>query len=285
VPVVYAADISVDPRALASLGVDVVEVEPPDDDTLRGFVTAARSLGLGVVLRLATDRILGPAVVDHVVQWLAGFDLDGVRLDGPPPPVPLGEFAAAVGALSEHLGRPLSLAESQRYLVPAAGGLLGTLDGVGSWLRRSADAEPVPDPAVPVAPPPPGAGPVATLTAAREVAATLLLTAPLTPVVSAADEIPPDLLRALTALRRDRPELASVGPDATHPLRRGFDVVTMRRGTLVVAANAGAAPARVDLGGVPKSVLLATEAGVSLTHNSVDLPPESAAVVACCRFD
>ena len=262
---------------LAALGVDAVEVEPPADDALRALVSRARSLGLGVVLRLATDRILGPAVVDHVVQWLAGFDLDGVRLDGPPPPVPLGEFAAAVGALSDHMGRPLTLAESDRYLVPADGGRLGTLDGVAAWLRHGPDGD------TDFEGPPPG--PVATLTAVRDVAATLLLTAPLTPLLSPTDDVPPALVRALTALRRSRPELADPHPEPAHPPRRGADVVTMRRGALVVAANTGPAAARVNLHGVPKSVLFTTGPGVSLTNNSVDLPPESAAVVACCRFD
>ena len=92
--VVYAVDDLSTLPMVAALGVDAVEIEPPDDEErLRRFVAVARARGLGVTLRLASDRILGPAVVDHVVQWLAGFALDGVRLDGPPPPVPLGEFA------------------------------------------------------------------------------------------------------------------------------------------------------------------------------------------------
>ncbi|MDG4824275.1 DUF3459 domain-containing protein [Asanoa sp. WMMD1127] len=282
--VVYAVDDLSAVADLAALGVDAVEIEPPEDDeALRRGVAAARSHGLGVTLRLASDRILGPAVVDHVVQWLAGFALDGVRLDGPPAPVPLGEFAAAVGALSDHLGRPLTLAESGRFLVPAGGGTLGTLDGVNAWLWRAGDADPVPDPALPLAPPPPGA--VATLTGLRDVAATLLLTAPLTPLLSASDDLPAATLRALTALRRAHPDLASTSPDPARPIRRGAEVITMRRGALVVAANIGVAPARVGLPGVPRSVVFTTGPGVSLTHTSVDLPPESAAVVACCRFD
>lgn len=281
--VVYALDDLSAVTALADLGIDTVEIEPPeDDDLLRRFVVAARARGLGVTLRLASDRILGPAVVDHVVQWLAGFALDGVRLDGPPAPVPLGEFVAAVGALSDHLGRPLTLAESGRFLVPADGGMLGTLDGVNAWLWRTGDADLAPDP-LPLAPPPPGA--VATLTGLRDVAATLLLTAPLTPLLSAADQLPPATLRTLTALRRAHPDLAGGRPEPTRPIRRGAEVVTMRRGALVVAANIGVAPARVGLHGVPRSVLFTTGPGVSLTHTSVDLPPESAAVIACCRFD
>ncbi|GIF66400.1 hypothetical protein Ais01nite_44350 [Asanoa ishikariensis] len=278
--VVYALDDLSAVTALADLGVDTVEIEPPeDDDLLRRFVVAARARGLGVTLRLASDRILGPAVVDHVVQWLAGFALDGVRLDGPPAPVPLGEFAAAVGALSDHLGRPLTLAESNRFLVPAEGGVLGTLDGVSAWLWRTED----PDPVLPLAPPPPGA--VATLTGLRDVAATLLLTAPLTPLLSRSDDLPAATLRELTALRRAHPDLAAARPEPTRPIRRGAEVITMRRGALVVAANIGMAPARVGLHGVPKSVLFTTTPGVSITYTSVDLPPESAAVIACCRFD
>jgi hypothetical protein len=282
--VVYAVDDLSTLTAVAALGVDAVEIEPPDDEErLRRFVALARARGLGVTLRLASDRILGPAVVDHVVQWLAGFALDGVRLDGPPPPVPLGEFAAAVGALSDHLGRPLTLAESGRFLVPGDGGVLGTLDAVSAWLWRAGDADPLPDPGLPVAAPPPGA--VATLTGLRDVAATLLLTAPLTPLLSAADNLPAETLRALTTLRRAHPELASTEPEPTRPIRRGAEVITMRRGALVVAANIGVAPARIGLHSVPRSVLFTTGPGVSLTHTSVDLPPESAAVVACCRFD
>ena len=226
---------------------------------LRRFVVAARARGLGVTLRLASDRILGPAVVDHVVQWLAGFALDGVRLDGPPAPVPLGEFVAAVGALSDHLGRPLTLAESDRFLVPADGGVLGTLDGVSAWLWRTRRRGPVARPGLPLAPPPPGA--VATLTGLRDVAATLLLTAPLTPLLSAADDLPPATLRALTALRRAHPDLAGARPEPTRPIRRGAEVITMRRGALVVAANIGLAPARVGLHGVPRSVLFTTGPG------------------------
>ncbi|GIF78068.1 DUF3459 domain-containing protein [Asanoa siamensis] len=282
--VVWATDDLSTVPALADLGVDVVEIEPPaDEETLRRFVTAARSRGLGVTLRLHSDRILGPAVVDHVVQWLAGFALDGVRLDGPPAPVPLGEFAAAVGDLSDHLGRPLTLAESGRFLVPADGGVLGTLDAVSAWLWRGGDPDPAPDPALPLAPPPPGA--VATLTGLRDVAATLLLTAPLTPLLSASDEVPPATLRALTSLRRAHPDLTATRPEPTRPIRRGAEVITMRRGALVVAANIGLAPARVGLHGVARSVLFTTGPGVSLTNTSIDLPPESAAVVACCRFD
>ncbi|GAA1848454.1 DUF3459 domain-containing protein [Asanoa iriomotensis] len=280
--VVYAVDDLGAAAELAALGIDTVEIEPPpDEDLLRRSVAAARGVGLGVTLRLSSDRILGPAVVDHVVQWLAGFALDGVRLDGPPAPVPLGEFAAAVGDLSDHLGRPLTLAESGRFLVPAEGGVLGTLDSVSAWLWGN--GEPAPDPAVPLAPPPPGA--VATLTGLRDVAATLLLTAPLTPLLSAADDVPPATLRALTALRRAHPDLAVTRPEPTRPIRRGAEVITMRRGALVVAANIGVTPARVGLHGVPRSVLFTTGPGVSLTHTSVDLPPESAAVIACCRFD
>jgi hypothetical protein len=53
----------------------------------------------------------------------------------------------------------------------------------------------------------------------------------------------------------------------------------------VVAANLSDTPRRVNLHGVPRTVLLTTADGVSLTHDSADLPPESAAVIACCRLD
>ncbi|SDY36475.1 maltooligosyltrehalose trehalohydrolase [Micromonospora pattaloongensis] len=92
------------------------------------------------------------------------------------------------------------------------------------------------------------------------------------------------LYRDLIALRRREPQLgtAPVRPDG---VRRGDHFLTVRRGSRVVVANLGRTPRRVNVAGVPRRVLLATELGVCLTHDAVDLPPESAAVVECARFD
>jgi maltooligosyltrehalose trehalohydrolase len=54
----------------------------------------------------------------------------------------------------------------------------------------------------------------------------------------------------------------------------------MRRGHCAVAANLAAAPQSVSLRAVPSKVLLATEPGVTVQRDRVDLPPESAVVVA-----
>jgi maltooligosyltrehalose trehalohydrolase len=90
-----------------------------------------------------------------------------------------------------------------------------------------------------------------------------------------------DLCRWLADLRAERPELTA------HPLppRAGAPAVAMRRGACVVAANLTAEERRVSLHGVPRAVLLATADGVGLSHDAADLPPESAAVIACCRLD
>jgi maltooligosyltrehalose trehalohydrolase len=56
--------------------------------------------------------------------------------------------------------------------------------------------------------------------------------------------------------------------------------VVIRRGGCVVAANLSSAPQTVSLRSVPSRVLLATEPGVVLQRDRVELPPESAVVVA-----
>jgi maltooligosyltrehalose trehalohydrolase len=92
------------------------------------------------------------------------------------------------------------------------------------------------------------------------------------------------LYRRLIALRRQEPQLtAPCGSDTD--VRQGDHFLTVRRGSCVVVANLGRTARRVNVAGVPRRVLLATELGVSLTHDAVDLPAESAAVLVCRRFD
>lgn len=92
-----------------------------------------------------------------------------------------------------------------------------------------------------------------------------------------------DFYRRLIALRRQHPHLAA---PCQQPIdvRHGDHFLAVRRGACVVVANLGRTPQRVNVYGLPRRVLLATELGVTLTHDAVDLPAESAAVVACSRF-
>ncbi|MEV1290223.1 DUF3459 domain-containing protein [Micromonospora sp. NPDC049679] len=93
-----------------------------------------------------------------------------------------------------------------------------------------------------------------------------------------------ELYRRLIALRRQEPQLTAACGKSTD-VRQGDHFLTVRRGSCVVVANLGRTPRRVNVAGVPRRVLLATEPGVSLTHDAVDLPAECAAVVVGRRFD
>jgi maltooligosyltrehalose trehalohydrolase len=93
-----------------------------------------------------------------------------------------------------------------------------------------------------------------------------------------------DLYKRLIALRRSRPELSDPRLDEVE-VWHGDQYVVMRRGAgatgrCAVAANLAPVPQTVSLRPVPSKVLLATEPGVVLHSDRVELPPESAAVVA-----
>jgi maltooligosyltrehalose trehalohydrolase len=56
--------------------------------------------------------------------------------------------------------------------------------------------------------------------------------------------------------------------------------VLIRRGHTLVAANLAPVPQTISLRAVPSEVLLATEPGVVLRRDRIELPPESAVIVA-----
>jgi maltooligosyltrehalose trehalohydrolase len=87
------------------------------------------------------------------------------------------------------------------------------------------------------------------------------------------------LHRQLIALRRSRPDLSDPRLDKVE-VWHGDQYVVMRRGDCAVAVNLAAGPQTISLRAVPRSVLLATEQGVVLQRDRVELPPESAVVVA-----
>ncbi len=86
------------------------------------------------------------------------------------------------------------------------------------------------------------------------------------------------LYRRLIALRRSRSDLSDPWLDQVQ-VWHGDQYVVVRRGACVVAANLAAAPQTVSVRAVPSKVLLATEPGVVLQRDRVELPAESAVVV------
>ena len=88
-----------------------------------------------------------------------------------------------------------------------------------------------------------------------------------------------DLYRKLIALRRSRPDLSNPWLDKVD-VWHGDQYVVMRRGQCAVAANLARVPQTVSLRAAPTKVLLATEPGVVLQRDRVDLPPETAVVAA-----
>ncbi|GIE92791.1 malto-oligosyltrehalose trehalohydrolase [Paractinoplanes rishiriensis] len=87
------------------------------------------------------------------------------------------------------------------------------------------------------------------------------------------------LYRRLIALRRSRADLSNPWLDRVQ-VWHGDQYVVIRRGNCVVAANLAPVPQTVSVGAVPTGVLLATEPGVVLQRDRVELPAESAVVVA-----
>ncbi len=242
--------------AAEAIGAGTVELSGWTAEDLRAVVADAHDRGLDAVLTTSSG-------VDDAVRWLTASAADGLRLPAPADPVAASD---AVTALAANLGRALSLVVGARFVVPVDGGALGTLDDVAAWLWDAPD------------------GIAAALSPGlRAVAATLLLTAPVTPVLRPDEDDLAPLCRRLAELRADLGDLGSV--EIPVPPRAGAHAVAVRRGSSVVAANLSDAPRRVNLHGVPRTVQLTTADGVSLTHDSADLPPESAAVIACCRLD
>jgi maltooligosyltrehalose trehalohydrolase len=88
-----------------------------------------------------------------------------------------------------------------------------------------------------------------------------------------------DLYRRLIKLRRDFSDLSDPWLSKVE-VWHGDQFVVIRRGGCIVAANLAAAPQTVSLRSVPSKVLLATSPGVVLQRDRVELPGESAVVVA-----
>ncbi|WP_030438758.1 malto-oligosyltrehalose trehalohydrolase [Actinoplanes subtropicus] len=87
------------------------------------------------------------------------------------------------------------------------------------------------------------------------------------------------LYKRLIALRRQYSDLSDPWLSRVE-VWHGDNFVVIRRGGCVVAANLAPAPQTVSLRSVPSKVLLATAPGVVLQRDRVELPAESAVVVA-----
>ncbi|MGC4791627.1 malto-oligosyltrehalose trehalohydrolase [Micromonospora sp. DT178] len=85
--------------------------------------------------------------------------------------------------------------------------------------------------------------------------------------------------KRLIALRKSRPDLSDPRLHAVD-VRPGDQFLVMRRGGTLVAANLAAKPQRITLPGVARRVLLATGEGVTVMRDRIELPAESAAIVA-----
>jgi maltooligosyltrehalose trehalohydrolase len=88
-----------------------------------------------------------------------------------------------------------------------------------------------------------------------------------------------DLYKRLIGLRRAQPDLSDPWLSRVE-VWHGDQFVVIRRGGCVVAANLAPVTQTVSLRSVPSKVLLATEPGVVLQRDRVELPAESAVVVA-----
>ncbi|MDQ7909259.1 DUF3459 domain-containing protein [Phytohabitans sp. ZYX-F-186] len=276
-------------------------------------------------------------ITDNVLMWLRDYHADGVRLDAAHTLIDrdamllLDELSTAVSALSISLGRPLALiagsglagarfipgpgADLAELLAPSTGGAagipaldrdyraeFGSLEQLFGILRAGFSTVLTTD------------RPTAALSPGLlRIGATLLLTAPSTPVLQMGEEwaarVPfvPDGVPTLGALdwsELDKAEhrdmldlhrrlimLRGSHPDLAAPVLRRSEVwhggsfLAIRRGSCVVVANLGRTTQRINLRGTARSVLAATEPGLVLVHDAADLPGESAAVIACCRFD
>jgi maltooligosyltrehalose trehalohydrolase len=87
-----------------------------------------------------------------------------------------------------------------------------------------------------------------------------------------------ELYRRLIALRKAVPDLSDPWLDRVK-VSHGDQFLTVRRGGCVVVANLAGRRQRISIPGRSGTVLLATEAGVTLSPDAVEMPGESAAVV------
>ncbi|MDM4718851.1 malto-oligosyltrehalose trehalohydrolase [Micromonospora sp. WMMA1363] len=85
--------------------------------------------------------------------------------------------------------------------------------------------------------------------------------------------------RRLIALRKSRADLSDPRLTAVD-VRHGDQFLLMRRGGCLVAANLAGKPQRITLPGAVRKVLLATGDGVTVMRDRIELPPETAAIVA-----
>ena len=103
------------------------------------------------------------------------------------------------------------------------------------------------------------------------------------------DEVKASPHREMLATYRELIRLRKTVPDLSDPRLSRVEVwhgdrhVAMRRGGCVVVANLAPEPQRINLRGIPRSVLFASEPGLALWHDTADLPGESAAVLAYAR--
>jgi maltooligosyltrehalose trehalohydrolase len=88
--------------------------------------------------------------------------------------------------------------------------------------------------------------------------------------------------RRLIALRKSQPDLSDPRLDRIE-VWYGDQYLAMRRGGCVVAANLARRAQRINLRGNLRAVLFATEPGVVVVHDSVELPGQSAAVLSYAR--
>jgi maltooligosyltrehalose trehalohydrolase len=88
-----------------------------------------------------------------------------------------------------------------------------------------------------------------------------------------------DLYRRLIALRKRHRDLSDPRLDRVQ-VWHGDQYLVMRRGRCAVAVNLAPVPQTVSLRAAPTKVLLATEPGIVLLRDRVEMPAESAVVVA-----
>jgi maltooligosyltrehalose trehalohydrolase len=126
----------------------------------------------------------------------------------------------------------------------------------------------------------------------QRVGAMLLLAGPFTPMLRMGEEWTadrvarrqptqrgmPDFYRRLVALRKEYPDLCDARLDRVQ-VRHGDGYLTILRGDCAVVANLAEQRRLVAVPPWPRDVLLATQGGVTLRPDGVELPGEAAAVI------